>query len=584
MREDSEGALEDVLTLQTLRDYADSRSYHRGEEYFHEKRVSGLTDHQGKIIATVHGTRKYRVTLWEDDGELGYSCTCPVGESGDFCKHCVAVGLTWLEGGATSPVSSKAKTTFADVEKYLSSLPSQELAGMLMEQVRNDERLRERLFLKVARLGKNGFDMDTYVAALEDAFTISDYEEYLETWEYPDKIEEVINTMEELLQEGFAAETMELVEKALSLAEENAELNDDSVDYIAGIMERIKDIHLRTCLAARPDPKDLAGKLFQWAMDSGWGFFDDSIEYYAEVLGKTGIEEYYRLVREEWEKIPVLKPGMEDRKFTGHRHYITSIMESIARESGDLDEIVAVKSRDLSSSHSFFDIANTCREYQKYDQAIEWAVKGLEAFPKQDNSYIRIFLAEEYHRAGRHDEEMDVIWENFIEQPYLCTYQALHSSAQPTGWGKWREKAITHVRNKLAKERKNHEKQHHNWAFHGDNSLLVEIFLWEGDVESAWKEAQKGGCSQILRLELAEKRAEAHPEDTVDVYRRYIQDTVMKKNNDAYSEAVMYMQKTRNIMHRMEKDDEFSRYLAEVRAAHKPKRNFMKLLDEEKWK
>jgi uncharacterized Zn finger protein len=40
-------------------------------------------------MAKVQGTRPYRVELWIEEGDLEYSCTCPVGADGEFCKHCV---------------------------------------------------------------------------------------------------------------------------------------------------------------------------------------------------------------------------------------------------------------------------------------------------------------------------------------------------------------------------------------------------------------------------------------------------------------------------------------------------------------
>jgi uncharacterized Zn finger protein len=78
---------------------AGTRSFERGEDYFGNRQVVAIAEHNGTITAKVQGTQLYRVKLWIDKGELEYSCTCPVGEDGEFCKHCVAVGLTWLEGG-----------------------------------------------------------------------------------------------------------------------------------------------------------------------------------------------------------------------------------------------------------------------------------------------------------------------------------------------------------------------------------------------------------------------------------------------------------------------------------------------------
>src|SRR3989337_428474 len=86
------------LDTNTLRRLAGPRSFERGESYFEDGRVGSLVEDKGKITAFVHGSSKYRVKLWNEDGNLEYECSCPVGQDGDFCKHCVAVGLTWLAG------------------------------------------------------------------------------------------------------------------------------------------------------------------------------------------------------------------------------------------------------------------------------------------------------------------------------------------------------------------------------------------------------------------------------------------------------------------------------------------------------
>ncbi len=90
-----------LLDQNTLRDMAGGRSFERGQEYFSEGCVRGLAEHAGTITAKVQGTLDYRVKLWIKKGGIDYSCTCPVGADGDFCKHCVAVGLAWLTPEST---------------------------------------------------------------------------------------------------------------------------------------------------------------------------------------------------------------------------------------------------------------------------------------------------------------------------------------------------------------------------------------------------------------------------------------------------------------------------------------------------
>jgi hypothetical protein len=100
-----------------------------------------------------------------------------------------------------------------------------------------------------------------------------------------------------------------------------------------------------------------------------------------------------------------------------------------------------------------------------------------------------------------------------------------------------------------------------------------------GSAEAAWREAQAGGCSNDLWLELAAKCAKDHAEDALPIYQRQIEPTLDRKNNEAYAEAVGFLQKVRELMVRLGREIEFTSYLDKVRAAHKAKRNFMKLLD-----
>jgi len=97
-------------------------------------------------------------------------------------------------------------------------------------------------------------------------------------------------------------------------------------------------------------------------------------------------------------------------------------------------------------------------------------------------------------------------------------------------------------------------------------------------VEAAWREAGAGGCSDGLWMELAGKREKDHPEDVLPIYQGQIERTLNRKNNQAYREAVVLLRKIRGLTVRLGDETRFTRYLASVRAMHKPKRNFMKLL------
>lgn len=278
--------------------------------------------------------------------------------------------------------------------------------------------------------------------------------------------------------------------------------------------------------------------------------------------------------------MPAIGPGRDDPEKYGKRFRITHIMETLARQTGDVEAIVAVKKRDLSFAYHYLQIAETYKTARQHDLALEWAERGIKTFPERTDSRLREFLAEEYHRRKRHDDAMALIWAEFTESPSLEQYKKLKAHAEQVGqWKSWREKAIDDLRREIARAK--NERQRNRWPYYhkADHSELVRIFLWEKDVEGAWREAQEGGCSNDLWLDLAAKREKEHPEDALPIYQGQIDPTLDRKNNEAYREAIGLLRKVRELMVRLGRDNEFTNSLDKVRASHKPKRNFMKLLE-----
>ena len=589
MKTPSKSTLKEVLTRNALRRLAGSGSFYRGEAYFLEDRIEGLLEHGGAVTAKVEGTHEYRVKLWITEGDLDYSCTCPVGDEGSFCKHCVATGLAWLAGkeGEGKPAWAKKKpgVTMDDVRAWLGKQNREALVEMLIEQALQHDRLREMLLMKAAKGGRKGLDVATFRAAIDNAIATEDFVDWRAAYDYSRGVEDVIESIEGLLKDGWAAEVVDLSEYALAALEDAMNNIDDSGGYTGDFFERLVKLHHDACLKTRPDPEQLARKLFNWELKGGWGAFDDAAETYADVLGKEGLAVYRKLAEAEWARIPK-RTGRNDDLGEGSssRFNITRIMESLARQSEDFDALIAIKARDLSNSFSYLMVAEECKKAKRHDEALEWAEKGLKAFPERVDYRLREFLAEEYHRRKRHIEAMAMIWACFHESPRLEMYQNLKAHADRIGkWPEWREKALAHIRALYEKAQKTPAKTGWSRVEHSQRSILVQIFLWEGHVEDAWREAKEGGCSDNLWMELAKKREEEHPADSLDVYQKQVDQVLAGKNNDAYRDAVKLLRHIKELMVRIGRGGDFPAYLESVRAAHKPKRNFMKMLDKAKW-
>src|SRR5207253_1262989 len=125
----------DVLQLKRI---CSDRSFARGEVYFNEGRVRSLVEHKGVLTAVVSGQQDYRVKLRWDDIEVEYSCNCPVGLDGKFCKHLVAAGLGWINPDKKpSRMTSGRKTretTQDKIQDFLKLQDKSTLVQMLADE------------------------------------------------------------------------------------------------------------------------------------------------------------------------------------------------------------------------------------------------------------------------------------------------------------------------------------------------------------------------------------------------------------------------------------------------------------------
>lgn len=94
-------ALEKILTLDLLHTLAGSATYERGTNYCESGKVVNFIRNAELLTANVAGARLYEAQLWVRAGRLQYTCDCPAAAEGAFCKHLVAVGLSWLNSAAT---------------------------------------------------------------------------------------------------------------------------------------------------------------------------------------------------------------------------------------------------------------------------------------------------------------------------------------------------------------------------------------------------------------------------------------------------------------------------------------------------
>jgi len=290
------------------------------------------------------------------------------------------------------------------------------------------------------------------------------------------------------------------------------------------------------------------------------------------VLGERGLRVCEELAEKEWAKVPPLKPGDSEMESYHDRFCITHMMEKLADLSGNVDRMVEIRARDLSSPYAFLEIAEICKKAVRSEEALEWALKGITAFRHRPDERLYDFAAQEYHQRGEHDKGVELSWDAFLGGPNLERYQALKKSAEAGGqWPMWRQKSLDHLHGMLQARELHH---------FGAASEMVRIFLWEGDLENAWKIARDHDCGNHVWLELASKSEAKRPKDSMEIYKSEVESVLQCSTSNRDERALELIRKIGRLACAANHSAEYAEFLSGLLQRHKRKTKFMKLMDQ----
>lgn len=589
-----------VLSATLLEEQAGWLIFERGVNYADHGHVTALEATDAEITAVVLGSSPYRVTIRLADGLLTFDCSCPMGDDRAFCKHLVAVGLEvagddphardpapagdvarHLEGGDHDRGGGE-HVDRGQIDAWLAAQPAERLRALLAERAVRDPDLGRELGRLAAAEGQGVLDLAPYRAAIEDAFAFEDvggfgFVRYRDAWEWRHEVEAVLDDLDALLESGFAAEVVELAEMVLVELNGSVGHVDDSDGHLYELFERAMALHLAACRQAPPDPDALAEKLFRWALDFELDRYLGAIGDYAPVLGDDGLAAYRALAEAQWADLPTLTPGDDPRDRFTDRFRIRTIMEQLAVATGGLDDLLEVMARDQSSGYAFLRIAEACRAHGRDDLALEWAERGRAAFPAE----LRLLelLVDLHTAAPRPAQAMDTAREVFTRAPSLDAYRRFRSCAEASdAWPDEREPALAGLRDALERRRQEAEKSPPLRHRPGGDTL-VEILLFEDDIDAAWRAAEAYGCRPDLELQLAKRRADQHPFDALAVYQRHLDRALEPAKDHAYAEVVRLLTLMRPLHQRLGQEADFVRLVTEIRTDYKRRRNLIKRLD-----
>lgn len=462
----------------------------------------------------------------------------------------------------------------AEIGAYLAQLDAPALRTLLLDAAGRDDRLC-RLVLLRARSNRPSVDDEDRYSSLRDAIDeASDIEGFV-TWReagsLADTLDDIVAAL--ALMPRACAALIDLVEHAIVRIETMMEQVDDSGGQVGCVVERLGALHLEACGLARHDPVLLAARLWRMGTTLPFGICSFDFKSYRETLGAEGLRHYQELAWAAWGALNGNgAPGPNEAQ----RAVITRIMVGLAEDGGDVAQLVEIKAADLSCAYRYLDIAKIWAGAGQQDKALEWAERGLKAFPHRPDNQLRDFLAAAYFERGRGIDALQLIRIQFDERPSLEHYQKLSDMSGKLGlWSEQRQRVLDMVAAAMDGGT--------GWkgaVWISPRSLRVAIAMWEQDMNGAFDFARHGQCERGLLVSLAEKLAPAQPGNAVALYQRVLPSVVEETSNAAYGHAIALIRAMGVLMREQNQLPQFREYLEQLRAQFKPKRNFIKLLDE----
>lgn len=535
--------IHEILSDKRLERAAGPGAFARGRAYHAQGRVDLLSLDGDQALARVLGSETYRVNLrWRGDVAAG-SCDCPAYDSTDFCKHMVALAIT-----ARERTDDGAKVDRR--ARLVDHLRQQGLEAAITRLVSFAEQ-SPTLWAEIEAEARDAVEDDQalvrrYRAEIDDACDISGSIDYYAVGAYADELSTLLDRLERLNGNGRATAVASLMVHFLESMQEVFEAIDDSEGEVTAAVQRAVEIHLTACQETKPDPVDLARWLFEQEVESDWPAFENLRMVYAEVLGDAGMAEYRRLAMAAWAAVPV-----KDR---AGQYALRAILDDFARQDGDLDARIALRSADLSGPYAYLEIIQICREGERQDLALKWAREALWIFEDAPNVRLVSVAAELEAEAGRGDEALAILWPAFERSPDLALLRDL-KRLSPTDVVD-RAVEILEARG--------------FWA------MLLDLLLAERRLDAAWAITGRHPIDEWRLRALADASHQTHRQEAQAVYERLAESQVRLTNAGAYDTAIKLIRLRGQVC-----DDPASQaaYVADLALRHKAKRTFIQRLE-----
>ena len=623
------------LTWDDLREWAGDTIVSRGRGYQRNSQVEGLArTSSGRVIAWVHGAKRY--TTWVDfeEGALASACSCPYGAT---CKHAVAVVLEYLDhlkNDIEVPEVAEQDSRMAllqesleeetwdedeeegmrDAGQVASQRPgkgaAESLRAFLKQQTKAQlvaliEDLAERYPVVRETLQdlhdlSRGTPKRIVTAVRREIHELGAEPGWKNSWSgegfIPD-YSRVRDRLEALLARGHADEVVALGKELLEVGKSQAEMSHDEGETAAQISSCLDVV-----FQALPQSSFPPAEQILWAVDAE---LEDERElcygakFFWERKQPAGA---WNIVADKLlERLSHFQPMEEEDNFSRdyRRDRLSDWVICSLENAGRYEEIIPLCEREAEKTGSYMRIVNFLRKAKRWEEAERWIHKGIKATQNRwpgIASGLRNALREMREREGDWLRVAAFRAEDFFREPTLRTFQELQKAAKRAeAWPAVRAAAMRYL------ETGKLPRTNPPWPLPETGAIetgeagqrkfplidtLIDIAIaekWPDDV-IRWYDKRKpretGWWSRGFQDDkVAEAVVDLYPDRALGIWKKLAETEIAFAKPRAYEAAAGYLRKAHRVLKKLGREKEWQGYLAQLREANVRKRRLLEILD-----
>jgi uncharacterized Zn finger protein len=631
------------LTESQIANQTDSGSFSRGRGYFRSGRIFDAVRRESTLRARCHGSSGgpylVEVTLAPSNQAKGpnpiaFACDCP---RGGFCKHIVALLLTWID----APESFEVRPPIAEV---LSEKCQEELIALIEQMLRAVPELEEMLGapLPVAGAPGNGLVDEATIRrqvanAIREGEDFDGYDRYGRRgrYDYDDyyQARRIARKLEQLIALAVAHADAGQPRNALRIA---AALVEELVPQLPSIYDHDGDLFvvlghadevLAACLDAQegaPDDQRLTDDERSRLIDVILAIWQKDLEIGAldlagpEAIARAASAEEQRRVG-DWLRRSIKTESDNEWHRSWHNRQVIGFLSLLGGGAGlydeellteyrnaelwddaaalllrmdRVDEAIAIATRRLTAAASltaFTDRLIATGEPRRIEQAITliddrlWEAEGQNA---RNDQALGEWLQRRYAEHGRPEKALALAHDRFRVAPDRRTYDAVKTAALLPGqpgdpWPALRPELIATLQKR--------------GGWYG----LIDIHLEEGEVAeaiAALKQAEKpskrgkpgydygfgygwAAASGEYDKRVAAAAEAEFPDESIRLYRRQADRMIDHRQRPYYQEAAKYLARVKALLEANGRTEEWTALIADLRDQHKRLRALREELD-----